>query len=149
MPPKRSHKRKQTLDRLTEELRKKKAAKRCPADDPTSSSSSLDDSLQLPGPSGMSTVSQATDEEDDYRGQFTPDDARACNDDWLQTIGEEDAQMMAMMMYDNYIIRFGLLQTKAAEEVALLLGTNEKTIRRWKLDWIARGCQQRIFLSEQ
>ena len=139
MPPKRSRKRKQTPHRLAEELRKKKAAKRFPADDPTSSSASLDDSLQLPGPSGMSTVSQATDEEDAYRGQFTSDDTHACNEDWLQTIGKEDAQMMAMMMYDNYIIRFGLLQTKAAEEVALLLGTNEKTMRRWRSDWIANS----------
>ena len=75
----------------------------------------------------------------DYRGQFTSDDARACYDDWLQIIGKEDAQMMAMMMYDNYITRFGLLQTKAAEEGALLLGTNEKTIRRWRSDWIANS----------
>ena len=89
MPPKRSRKRKQTLHRLAEELRKKKAAKRYPADDPTSSSASLDDSLQLPGPSGMSTVSQATDEEDDYRGQFTSDDAHACNEDWLQLLGRK------------------------------------------------------------
>ena len=44
--------------------------------------------------------------------------------------------MMAMMLYDNYIARFGLLQTKAAEEVALLLGVNEKTVRRWRYDWM-------------
>ena len=44
--------------------------------------------------------------------------------------------MMAMMLYDSYNARFGLLQTKAAEEVALVLGVNEKTIRRWRYDWI-------------
>ena len=43
--------------------------------------------------------------------------------------------MMAMMLFDSYIERFGLLQTKAAEEVALLLGLNEKTIRRWRHYW--------------
>lgn len=40
------------------------------------------------------------------------------------------------MLYDSYIERFGLLQTKAAEEVVLLLGVNEKTIRWWRYDWI-------------
>ena len=82
-------------------MRKKKAAKRCPADDPTSSSASLDDSLQLPGPSGMSTVIQATDEDDDHRGQFTSNDARSCYD-WLQTIGKKDAQMMAKLHHSTW-----------------------------------------------
>ena len=60
-------------------------------------------------------------------------------DDWFHTLEKEDAQMMAMMVYDNYINWFGLLQTKAAEEVALLLNTNEKTIRRWRADWVANN----------
>ena len=44
--------------------------------------------------------------------------------------------MMAMMFSDNYVARFGLLQTKPAEEVALVLGINEKTVRRLRADWI-------------
>ena len=35
--------------------------------------------------------------------------------------------MLAMLMYDNYRKRFGLLNTSTAEEVALCLGMGEKT----------------------
>ena len=57
----------------------------------------------------MSSLPQASEEDGNYSGQFTLEDARTCYDDWLHTVGKEDVQMMAMMMYDNYITRFGLL----------------------------------------
>ena len=45
------------------------------------------------------------------------------------TVDREDLKMMAMMLHDNYVERFGLTMTAAAGEVGQLLGVNEKTIR--------------------
>ena len=104
----------------------------------TVSSGSLDESLQLPGLSTSSDPSYES-EDDHCSGQFTLEDARGCYDDWLHTLQIEDVQMMAMMVYDNYINRFGMLQTKATEEVALLFNTNEKNISRWRADWVANN----------
>ena len=119
-------------------MREKKAAKRSLEKPTTVSSGSLDESLQLPGPSTLSDPSFES-EDDHCSGQFTLEGARGRYDDWLHlhTLEKEDAQMMAMMVYDNYINRFGLLQTKIAEEVALLFNINKKTIRRWRADWVA------------
>jgi len=47
--------------------------------------------------------------------------------------------MLAMMLYDNYISRFGLLKTAAAVEVGLNLGVSDKTVRLWRRDFIANG----------
>ena len=135
MPPKISRKRKRTLVRLAGEMREKKRARQ----ETTTATENLDESVELPGPSALPIETESGDREsdgEDYRGEFTSDDARACYDDWLVTLPKENVQMMAMMLFDSYIERFGLLQAKAAEEVALLLGLNEKTIRRWRYDWI-------------
>ena len=132
-----SRKRKQTHARLAEEMREK-TAKRSLEKPSTVSSGSLDESLQLPQHSTLSDPSYES-EDDHCSGKFTLEDARGRYDDWLHTLEKEDAQMMAMKVYDNYINRFGLLQTKAADEVALLLNTNEKTIRRWRADWVANN----------
>ena len=145
MPPKinkLSRKRKQTLVRLTDEMRKKKRAieetrqETQQQDSAATTSGDLDESLQLPGPSGMAIVDERESDSEEYRGEFTSDEAQACYDDWLVTLEKEHVQMMAMMLFDNYITRFGLLKTKAAEEVALLLGVSEKTVRRWRYDWL-------------
>ena len=135
MPPKMSRKRKRTLVRLAGEMREKKRSKQ----ETATTTETLDESLELPGPSALPIATESGDREsdgEDYRGEFSTDDARACYDDWLVTLPKENVQMMAMMLYDSYIERFGLLHTKAAEEVALLLSVNEKTIRRWRYDWI-------------
>ena len=133
-----SRKRKQTLVRLAAEMRSKKRAKQS-AEEIPQAAGNLDNSIELPGPSTMPTFSENDEREsdgEDYGGEFTRDDARACYEDWLVTLEKEHVQMMGMMLFDSYIARFGLLQTKAAEEVALLLGINEKTVRRWRYDWI-------------
>ena len=44
--------------------------------------------------------------------------------------------MMAMMLHDNYVERFGLKMMAAAGEVGQLLGVNEKTIRLWRKDFV-------------
>ena len=63
------------------------------------------------------------------------DDADGVYQDWLATVDRED-KMMALMLHDNYVTRFGLTKTAAAAEVGLLLGYNEKTVRLWRKDFI-------------
>lgn len=107
------------------------------------SADNLDESLQLPGPSSGTIPGFNSDKDEDfddanYTG-FTKEDAKLCYEDWLSTLHREDTQMMAMMIYDNYIERFGLLKTAAAKEVGPLLGINEKTIRTWKAEFCSKG----------
>ena len=50
-----------------------------------------------------------------------------------------DKLKLAMIMYDNYINRFGLTKTAAGQEVGLLLGINDKTVRLWRKDFLSNG----------
>ena len=99
--------------------------------------------MQLPGPSS-GTIREFNRDEDedsddaDYIG-FSKADAKLCYEDWLFTLQREDTQMMAMMIYDNYIERFGLLKTAVAKEVGLLLGVNKKPICKWKAEFHLKG----------
>lgn len=89
MAPKISCKIKRTLVKLAGEMREKKRARQEPA--PTTDN--LDDSLQLPGPSALSILTESGDREsngEEYREQFTSDDAWACYDDWLVTLPREN-----------------------------------------------------------
>ena len=104
--PKMSRKRKQTLTRLAEEMCNKKKAKFCVEVAPAATPSNMDDSLELPGPSAIPVQGESDNnilesDGEDYRGEFTYDDARACYEDWLITLEKEQVQMMAMMLYDN------------------------------------------------
>ena len=146
MSSKMSRKRKQVLVRLAEEMRLKKASRNIEESIEESSSAStnnLDESLQLPGPSSGTIHELNSDEEEDsddadYTG-FSTADAKLCYEDWLSTLQRDDTQMMAMMIYDNYVERFGLLKTAAAKEVGLLLGVNEKTVRKWRAEFYLNG----------
>ena len=55
---------------------------------------------------------------------------------WIDELEREDLKMLAMLMYDNYRKRFGLLKTSAAKEVALCLGMGEKTVRLWRKNFL-------------
>ena len=56
--------------------------------------------------------------------------------DWIDQSEQEYVKIMAMLIYDNYRELFGLLKMSAAKEVALYLGYSEKTVRRWRKDFI-------------
>ncbi len=43
---------------------------------------------------------------------------------------------MAMMLFNNYLKRFGLTKCGAACKVGLLLGLSSKTIRKWRKDFV-------------
>ena len=38
-------------------------------------------------------------------------------EDWIFSLNRDDTKMLAMMLYDNYVTRFGLRKTAAAVEV--------------------------------
>jgi len=48
-----------------------------------------------------------------------------------------DKQKVTMIVYDNYVQRFGLTKTGAAKETGQLFGINEKTIRRWRKEFLS------------
>ena len=61
-------------------------------------------------------------------------------ENWLLTLQRDDILMMAMMIYDYYLERFGMLKTAAAKEVGLLLGINEKKKKRkWRAEFRLNG----------
>ena len=144
-----SRKRRRSLKVQSERMRTAKAQRVASVDETVET---LAEQESLPGPSGLneSVLLPAPDAEDEslsewenesgddeYSPDFPLEDADAVYRDWLVTLNREDKKMMAMMLYDNYISRFGLTNTSAAAEVAQLLGFNEKTVRLWRKDFLA------------
>ena len=100
-----------------------------------SSTLAMNESLTLPAPTDQpdgSSGSEASTEDEDYDATAAEEDLSGVYKDWLDELDREDLHMMAMVMYDNYLKRFGLLKTSAAKEVALCLGVGEKSVRMWK-----------------
>ena len=95
--------------------------------------STLNSSILLPGPDDENSSSSESDKSSDE--DYTQEDANAAYQRWLSTLDREVVKIMAMMISDNYVVRFGLTKTNAAKEVALLLGLNKKTVRTWRQDF--------------
>ena len=94
-----------------------------------------DDSILLPRPMGGYSSEESNEDlsaDEYFTGAFSRDDAAAVYQDLLMTVDREDLKMMAMMLHDNYVERFGLTMTAAAGEVGQLPRVNEKTIRLWR-----------------
>lgn len=139
-----SLKRKKSLVTQAERMRAAKAGRQEPVlemdeeGDPVLGSTSLDQSVVLPGPDAEDSSPsepESGESSDEYECEFSQDDADAAYQDWLLTLDREDVKMMALMLHGHYIARFGLTHSSAAAEVALLLGFNEKTIRLWRKDF--------------
>ena len=52
-------------------------------------------------------------------------------EDWVSDMKRTDKQKVTMIVYDNYIQRFGLTKTGAAKETGLLFRVNEKVEKRF------------------
>ena len=150
-----SRKRKKSLLERAEKMRVAKASKKlgeqAPAqldeDDLSAAGPSADNSVLLPGPTGLNSSDESSHEDtsdEDFEDTFTSEEADAVYQDWLMTMERDDLKIMAMMLHDNYVERFGLTKTAAASEVGLLLGFNEKTIRLWRKDF----CEHRGEFTE-
>jgi len=69
---------------------------------------------------------------EDYNGTAGQGDYKSIYYDWIAEMSRLDQQRIAMMLYDNYRERFGMLKTNAAHEVASFFGISEKTVRTWR-----------------
>lgn len=94
----------------------------------TPGTSFLNESLILPGPITGEDSDVESSDESDYEVTFGREEATAIFRDWKD-------KMMALMLHDNFMERFGLVSTAAAREVGILLGVNEKTVRLWRKDF--------------
>ena len=94
-----------------------------------SSSLSMNESFMLPAPTECSDVlsGESSEHDEDYEGEVSDEEILSVYEDWINELEREDLKMLAMLMYDNYRKRFGLLNTSTAKEVALCLGMGEKT----------------------
>ena len=103
-----------------------------------SSSLSMNESFMLPAPTEYSDVlsGESSEDDEDYEGEASDEEISSVYADWINELDREDLKMLAMLMYDNYRKRFGLLKTSAAKEVALCLGMGEKTVRLWRKNFL-------------
>ena len=97
------------------------------------SSGSLDESLQVPVNAQLSDHGSSESSDDD--SGFTNDDAHHVYQEWLKEQPKHNVKVMAVMIMDTFIDRFNLTTLGAANEVGLLLGLNEKTVRTWRRDF--------------
>lgn len=136
-------KRKEALKAKAKMMRDAKRLKRGEtAVEEATSSVTMDESFVLPAPTecfdDSSNASSEADSEtdEDFDGTISDEERSSIYADWIDQLEQEDIKIMAMLMYDNYRERFGLLKTSAAKEVALCLGYSEKTVRRWRKDFL-------------
>jgi len=99
-----------------------------------SSSVNIED---LPAPLEVNTSDEEINEDEDYEDKIAEDEIHAIYEDWLSDMKRTDKQKVTMIVYDNYMQRFGLTKTGAAEETGKLFGVNEKTIRRWRKEFLS------------
>jgi len=139
-----SRMRKQALNAKAKAMRDAKRLKRVEAAVEEASSVIMDESFMLPAPTECGdNNSDASSEEDsdtdeNYDGTIS-EEKSSIYSDWLRELEQEDIKMLAMLMYDNYRKRFGLLKTSAAKEVPLCLGYRDKTVRRWRKDFLVNS----------
>ena len=114
--------------------------------DPTSSVSSssstcLDDSLILPV---INDLDSSDDVED---APFSSTDANEAYKEWIGCQCKDNVKMMAIILMDTFIQRFGLTNVAAATEAGLVVGYNEQTFRNWHSDFYA--CKGEFSCSAQ
>lgn len=106
---------------------------------PGMSAESLDESLRLP------IVAQLSDDDssdsDGDSGSFSSDDAQHVYQGWLQEQPKQNVKMMAVMIMDALVDRFNITTHGAANEIGLILGHNEKTVRTWRRDFYSNHGQ--------
>ena len=59
-------------------------------------------------------------------------DPRESYEEYLSTVPRETLKVLAVMMTDCFMTRFGLTTVAAAKESGMLFDVNEKTVRNWR-----------------
>ncbi len=150
-----SRKRKRSLKEHADLMRQAKLGVGASSSEEQSSSESagpsrpaedMNESVQLPRPTeepdldGSSSEAESSDKDTEVStAELWNEEIQGSYEDWLFSLDRDDKKMMAMMLYDNYMSRFGLLKTAAAVEVGLVLGISDKTIRMWRRDFLSNG----------
>ena len=94
---------------------------------------------ELPAPLEENTSDEEINEDEEFEGAIAEDEIHAIYEDWLSDMKRTDKQKVTMMVYDNYTQRFGLTKTGAAKETGQLFGVHEKTIRRWRKEFLSNS----------
>ena len=94
----------------------------------------MDESFVLPAPAECSDIlsNESSEDDENYEGEASDEEILSVYSDWIDEMEREDLKMLAMLLYNNYRKRFGLLKTSAEKKVALCLGIGEKTVRLWR-----------------
>ena len=122
--------------------RRSELAKRTPETPEISSialSNELSEDLPAPIHEANNRDECSSQEDDSYECTLSDNEISAIYSDWISDMERVHLQKTAMMVYDNYIKRFNLTKTGAAKEVGLLFGIHEKTVRRWRKEFLSSG----------
>ena len=91
----------------------------------------------MPAPDGEQNSSEEECcEDDDFACCIDEDEISATFSDWISELQRRNKQKIAMMVYDNYIKRFGLLRQGLLQKLGLLLGLSDRTVRLWRKDFL-------------
>ena len=101
----------------------------------------VDSVTELPAPieNASSSEDEGNADDVDYEELLTKEDKTSIYSDWIGEMNRTDMQKESMMLYDNYLERFGLQKTPSAQEVALFFVISDKTVRRWRKDFLRNG----------
>ena len=103
-------------------------------DQSQSTSASLNQSLIMP------RVHSSSEESDtDTETSFNSDAAKEIYKDWISCQKKDDQKLMALILMDTFIERFGMTDVGAASEAGLVTGFNEKSVRTSRNDFYKNG----------
>ena len=133
-------KKKRALKSKMDKIREVKRMKRSENDDVSLQQSNEDDLRTINEPSSLNdslemhlnaqNISEDDSSEDDYG--FDPQQSYK---EWVQKQPRDNLKVLAVMLMDTFIDRFGLTSVAAAKESGLLFNLNEKTVRTWRRDF--------------
>ena len=88
-------------------------------------------SVQLDAHSESESLSSSDDDSE----SFTREHARRIYSNWVEKQSKDSIKILAVMLMDTLMDRFGMTAVGAANEAGLVLGVNEKTVRKWRRDF--------------
>ena len=84
---------------------------------------------------GPSTQPSSQEETGTLEEWNTREHARRIYSNWVEKQSKDSIKILAVMLMDTLMDRFGMTAVGAANEAGLVLGVNEKTVRKWRRDF--------------
>ena len=84
---------------------------------------------------GPSTQPSSQEETGTLEEWITREHARRIYSNWVEKQSKDSIKILAVMLMDTLMDRFGMTAVGAANEAGLVLGVNEKTVRKWRRDF--------------